>query len=458
MPLRSAAAAARAWARALPTRHGGVAPLLALAVIVLLGLGLRLAAASDPNHEQRGDWLAYERIARALYEEGQFGDDAMRNPSEWSPGAPFLFAAIYRLTGAPFVERGLIFVAFLGGGMILLTYLLGRRLGGPGRGGTAAGLVAALIAAIYPTYIEYGDRLVTEPIAAFLVVAGILSFLWAAERRSALAWLLPGGLMGALAMTRPEYLLVGALMGGLAALVAARSRGWRSGVVAGSLLLVAFAAVLAPWTIRNYGVLDRVVPVSTGGGRALFVGTYLPGDGENVRTRKELNARYGLHEKRTDPLLDVVARRYPDLDRDQALARIGRENLWKYVREEPADYAVMLARKAATIWSRGLGSTMDAPAWRAFHLALVALAAAMLAALAVRRRIEAAVLALPILTITGLGMLLLAPPRRNVPLMPLVIALGAAAGVWVVQQLAARWGERRRSRDARPAPSVRAGA
>ena len=132
MPLRSAASAARAWARALPGRHGGAAVLVALAVIVLLGLVLRLGAATDPNHDQRGDWLAYERIAQALHEEGQYGDDAMSNPSEWSPGAPFLFAAVYAVTGAPYVERGLIVVAFLGAAMVLGVYLLGRRLGGHG--------------------------------------------------------------------------------------------------------------------------------------------------------------------------------------------------------------------------------------------------------------------------------------------------------------------------------------
>ncbi|MBW3534719.1 MAG: hypothetical protein KY453_05800, partial [Gemmatimonadetes bacterium] len=52
--------------------------------------------------------------------------------------------------------------------------------------------------------------------------------------------------------------------------------------------LVAFALVLAPWTIRNAIVLDRFVPVSTGGGKALFIGTYMPGDGDHFRTKRQL--------------------------------------------------------------------------------------------------------------------------------------------------------------------------
>ena len=457
MPLRSAASAARAWARALPGRHGGAPVLVALAVIVLLGLVLRLGAATDPNHDQRGDWLAYERIAQALHEEGQYGDDAMSNPSEWSPGAPFLFAAVYAVTGAPYVERGLIVVAFLGAAMVLGVYLLGRRLGGPGRAGTAAGLIAAAVAAIYPTYIEYGDRLVTEPIAAFILVWAVLAFLWALDRGRGWAWLLPGVLLGALAMTRPEYLVFGLVFGLVALLLVRHSGGWRAGLAAGALLVAGFCTVLAPWTARNFIVHERFVPVSTGGGRALFVGTYLPGDGENVATRKELNGRYGLHEKRTDPLLDVVARKYPDLDRDEALGRIGGENLRKYASEQPGAYAGMLVTKAATIWHRGLGTTMAAPGWRVFHLSLLALGLVGLGRLARQRRVEALVLALPIAGITVLGALLLAPPRRNVPLMPLVIALSAAAAVWLAQLARARIVERRRGRTGEPSPSLRPG-
>lgn len=443
MPLRSAADGARRWARSLPGRHGGVVVLAALAAIVVLGVGLRLNAATTAEREQRGDWLAYERIARALYEEGQFGDDAMPNPSEWSPGAPFLVAGTYAATGAPYLERGLIVMALLGGLMILLVYLLARRVAGPGSPGVAAGLGAAAVAALYPPYIEYADRLVTEPLAALLVVASVLAFLWAAERPGSWAWSLPGVLMGLTAMVRPEYLAIGVALGLVAAVVTGRRAGRGAGLAAGALLVGALCATIAPWTVRNYAVFDRLVPISTGGGRALFVGTYLPAEGQNVQVRKALNARYGLHEKRTDPLLTVVARKYPQLDRDQALARIGRENLFKYATERPGAFGAMLVEKAANIWRKGLGSTMAARGWIAAHLSLVVLGFGGLVVLAVRRRIEALVLGLPIAGITALGALLLAPPRRNVPLMPLVIALGAAAAVWSVQAIAGRVAGRR---------------
>ncbi len=78
-----------------------------------------------------------------------------------------------------------------------------------------------------------------------------------------------------------------------------------------------------PWTIRNLDVLERVVPISTGSGKALYVGTYLPADGEYQRVKAILLERYegrdlapnsaALDEVDPTPLFDRVAARYPDL-------------------------------------------------------------------------------------------------------------------------------------------------
>jgi hypothetical protein len=68
-----------------------------------------------------------------------------------------------------------------------------------------------------------------------------------------------------------------------------------------------------------------------------------------------------------------------------------------------------------------------------------------LAALAWRRRWEALVLALLIFGITVLGGLLLAVPRRNLPLMPLVMTLAACGAAWIALTVGA-WIAERRSR------------
>jgi 4-amino-4-deoxy-L-arabinose transferase-like glycosyltransferase len=457
MSLRSLACRARERARTLPERHGGLVVIGLLCVVVAVGFGVRLHAALNPTTDpgegtvvayQGNDSLAYGQIAESLYRDGRYGTPEMDHPTDWSPGAPLLIAGVYYLTGGvhPDAARGA--VAILGALMVLLVYLIGRRLGGP-----VVGLFAAGLAAIYPTFIDNNEQFVSEPIAAFTLAASVLGFLWASDRaRSPWAWLVPGLFLGLTALTRPEYLIFAFILGLVALVRMWRARGIRVGVLAAALFVGGFALVLTPWTIRNVIVLDRFVPVTTGGGKALFVATYLPGDGRQIRTKRHLIEMYTGNHNVTDQqvartqmadLLDGVAKKYPNLERDAALAKIGRENFRKYVTEQPGAYARMVASKMWNVWRRGSGPTMRASGWVAFHYTILALAVVGLAVLALRRRWEALVLGLLIVGITVLGGLLLAVPRRNVPLIPLVCALAATGGTWLVLTARAWLAERR---------------
>ena len=198
-------------------------------------------------------------------------------------------------------------------------------------------------------------------------------------------------------------------------------------MVAGAIVVVAAALVVAPWMVRNRMELGKWVPVSTGGGKALFVATYLPGLGRQVPVKRELMRRYlgaedpittdELRAQPMQPLLNRVATRYPDLPRDEALGRIGRENLKRYLTEQPAAYARMSAAKLWNVWERGSSPYMRAAGWVAYHrlLLLCALAGFVVLAAARATRWQALLLACPLAAISVLGTILLAVPRRQVP-------------------------------------------
>jgi 4-amino-4-deoxy-L-arabinose transferase-like glycosyltransferase len=423
--------------RTLPDRHGGRVVLGLLLAVLVLGLALRVQAALTPPEEVGNDAAAYMMIAEALYEDGRYGGPDQSSPNDWSPGAPLLYGAVYYLTGGVHVKAALLLVALLGTGTILLTYLLGRRLAGP-----VAGLIGALLAATYPAFIDNTGRLLAEPVALFWLPAAMLAFLWASDGGRPWRWLLPGALLGLTTLTRPEYLPFVALFAVLALLRVWRGHrtSLRAGVAAGALVVAAFCCVLAPWTIRNAIVLDRFVPVTTGGGKALFVATYLPGDGRQQLVKRELIEQYRgqrnlpyevVRDTEMAPLLDRVAKKYPELSRDAALARIGRENLVKYATEQPFDYAWMVIRKIQNMWDRGSSPTMSPKFWFAYHRVLVFWALAALIGLAWRRRWETLPIGLTVLGITIVGGLLLAVPRRALPLMPFVLALTAVTVVWL---------------------------
>jgi 4-amino-4-deoxy-L-arabinose transferase-like glycosyltransferase len=422
----------RAWARTLPERLGGRAVLVALGVVLAVALVLRIWAATHGYEFRHGsDADQYERLAARLYEDGEFGIPGSENPYDFAPGMPLFAAGVYWLTGGVDPQVARIGVALMGTLGVFVVFLLGRRLGGPW-----AGIAAAALAAVYPPTLFYTSLFSSEPLAMLTVPAGVLAFLWAAdEGRPLWAWIVPGLLFGLTAYLRPEYLLLTALLAILAVVIVALRRGVARGVVAGVAVAAAFAVVIAPWTIDVSNKLGRFVPVSTGGGKALYIGTFLPADGIHERVKQHL-----IHETRggppipeerlrripMQPLLDRVARRYPDLPRDTALGRIGKENLKRYATHQPVAFSRMVLGKVAHMW-HGAGDPSETFAGSAFHYLMLLLGLAGFVLLAVRRRWETIPIALLIVGISAIGGLLLAGNRRNLPVMPLVLALAGVA-------------------------------
>lgn len=488
--------------RELVARKRAWAGLIALTAIFLLGLGLRVSYAWE-GRAPVYDAVAYAHIAANLDEGRGFtlGREATQPASNYSPGLPLFVSGLYKLSGGVHERFARLVLALIGSLAVLFTYLIGRRLSGP-----SAGLIGAGAVAIYPALLEYQGMLMSEPLAATLLSAAVLAMLWATSpgashrsrgwcgvwgvedgpwpARSALhasrqdpraAWLVPGVLLGALALTRPEYLGVAVLVGlavfarDLNAKAPEIGAGWRQSLVQAAVMLVGVVLVVAPWTIRNAIALDRFVPVSTGGGQVLFAGAYMPSGGDPERVGEEVLERHPgltrrlaseylpagatvagvaqndgkvrrttsetedaeaarraavLERVRLEQILAALAaQRYPGMEADKALSRMGRDLLWDNISEEPLEYLGFLARKVSRSWSHGPRDVMHEPAWEALHLALIALGLLGLAVLAWQRRWEALLLATVLLSITAFSALLVASPRRVLVMLPLVAAL-----------------------------------
>jgi 4-amino-4-deoxy-L-arabinose transferase-like glycosyltransferase len=438
--------------------NGGRIGLATLIAVLLLGLGLHV----DYAWEGRApvyDAVAYERIAASL-ERGEgftLGAEATQPASNYSPGLPLLVGGIYGLSGGEHERLARLALALIGTLAVLFTYLIGRRLSGPG-----AGLIGAGAVAIYPALLEYQGMLMGEPLAATLLSGAVLTMLWArgsclggppprarTPLRGALRyggpppprhprerWLIPGLLLGALVLIRPEYLGISLV---LAVVVLAHERSrWRVGLLDAAILLVGVVLVVAPWTVRNAIVLDRFVPVSTGGGQVLFAGSYMPSGGDPERVGREVLERHpGLRNQLPeDPRLEQIlaalaAQRYPQLESDEALGRMGRERLWGDISERPVEYAGFVAAKVWRAWGHGPREVMERPAWEVLHLVLVGLGLLGLAVLARRRPWEALLLGALLLAVTAIVALLVASPRRVLVTIPLVAALAGVGAIWL---------------------------
>jgi hypothetical protein len=416
----------------LAARNGGQIGLAVLVAILLLGLGLR-------GHEAWSgrapvyDAQAYAAIAASLEQGDGFalGSGATQPASNYSPGLPLFAGGIYAIAGGVHERTARLVLALIGTLSVLFAYLIARRLAGP-----LAGLIAALAVAIYPALLEYQGMLMSEPLAASLLSGAVLAMLWADEGRDR-RWLVPGLLLGALALVRPEYL---AISFPIAVVVFARRGrgGWRAGLAQALLLLLGLAIFVAPWTVRNEVALGRFVPISTGGGQVLFAGAYMPSDGdpekvgaEVLKRHPELEAQLPAEPRLEQILAALAHQRHPELEADAALSRMGRERLWDDVSEQPVEYLGFLSRKLWLIWGHGPRDAMHEPLWATLHLALLALGLVGLAVLAYRRSWEALLLGTVLLAATAIGLLLVASPRRALVGVPLLAALAGAGAAWV---------------------------
>jgi 4-amino-4-deoxy-L-arabinose transferase-like glycosyltransferase len=420
-----AATTPRAWA----ARHGVY---IALAVIVVVGLALRVDAALEPLDVRPGtDSAVYASVAEQLYEHQRFALPGAASPYDWSPGAPLFYATVYYATGGVHPGAVRLVVALLGALTIVLVFLIGRRLAGP-----LAGLAGAALFALYPVTIFFTGKLMSEPLATLTLTGAVLSFFWAGDPgRPRWTWAVPGVLLGLTAFARPEYLAF--------ILVFVVIALFRRGPVAAVILAAAFAVPILPWTLHVSNAEGRFVPISTGGGKALFIGTYLPGNGLHLDVKRELLRQQRgmtdispneLSKISMTPLLNRVARKYPDLPRDAALQKIGRENAVDYITHQPLDFAWMIAGKMWHMW-QGSGAVGRSTGGKLLQYVLLALGVAGLVLLALRRRWEVVLFLALFLGITVLGGLLLAGTRRNVALMPLVMAVAGVTVVWLIQRV-----------------------
>jgi cell division protein FtsW (lipid II flippase) len=299
--------------------------------------------------------------------------------------------------------------------------------------------------------------LMTEPLGATLLAATTLCFLKACDSARPAAFAGSGLLLGATVMVRPEFLAFVVLLPTLAAIHLARRTSWRQVALPAGAIALAACLVILPWTIRNLVVLDRFVPVSTGGGQALFEGSYIDAgpDPQNIQAtilaqhpelrRQLLREHSPLPPSGSGPFyLDQVvaalaSREHPGVRTDKALAEMGRHAYLESLVHRPLDLASFLAKKAARVWVFGARQVMDRPDWKVFHLALISLALLGLLVGLVRREFDFIVVATILIVVTAIQAIFVASPRRTLLLLPLVCSLVGVGAIWLESTVRARF-------------------
>ena len=240
----------------------------------------------------------------------------------------------------------------------VLVYRTATLLAGP-----SVGILSGVLLALYPPHIFLSGVFYVECLAILL---GSLSLYLAV--RGALQPGIGGGILcgvacGGTVLTRPIFVLYLPCLC-LAWLYAAWPQWRRQVVVCGALVLSSVAVVL-PWSVRNYRVFHRVVPVATGFYTLLWQGNNELADGGP--DDRFLFWRTPMWTERLQKLpaneQAEIAARYAELDRSarDLNARIGDRYLatdtvlkpvvLEYMRAHPGRIAKLFLRKLITLYS-----------------------------------------------------------------------------------------------------------
>ena len=268
-----------------------------------------------------------ENIARSLALHGTFADPYLlpTGPTaHTAPGYPFLLGLIFLLFGTGVAGEIVSRIASAIAASIQYALLprVSTALGLPRFTGAVAGLLAAL--APYKSYVEGSRDAVDQP---YVALALVLLFLYTAK-----AWTSPVETVSPLARGLSWGLasLFSPILGFVfAAVVGYEFFAMRRHAGLGPLL-AAFAAIQAPWAIRNWIEFHAFVPTRSNLGLELRI--------------SNLSESFALMEDNVSR--GVMSRFHPGLNQDEA-RKVAAEGEMAYTRSEMADARAEIRRDPA---------------------------------------------------------------------------------------------------------------
>lgn len=329
---------------------------LAFAVAIAVRLAMLVLVA---YRFDTGDSFWYDQLAKNLIAHDTFSLSLAPpiEPTFYRPPLfPFLVSLIYRVWHAPLAVQ---LVQVLISAVTAIVFAktveqLATRVARP----------AMWLAVLVPANAVYAGTLLAETFTTFfLVLAVALPVLW--KHRA--SWFAMGATLGLCVLTRDVYL---ALIPFFAILLPFDLvHGWveeaRLKRRIGSAVLVVVGAIVAigPWTLRNYDVAEKIIPVSKGIlGQGLWIGTWEVDGQWLVDGGFEHGPPEGSFRTPEEKAKVEAALLLKDEPRDKAM----RELAFDRYREEPLAVLGRWLWRAPQMW---LGTRFDIFAFRPTFLA-----------------------------------------------------------------------------------------
>jgi len=384
---------------------------LILMVILLITLTIRLIFVyTTPQGAlpKERDGVGYHLTAVRLLETGKFaygGYGELKPNAYVTPGYPLFLAGMYSIFGAN--ANGLKAVAYtqavLSVATLFLMFLLAQRLLG-----YKAGILAIILAAIYPPFTWANSYILTEVVFTFFLMCFVFLMVLGLREKKAWIFFLSGLALGVASIIRPTpapYIAV------VFVLIFANNRPIKPKLfVSAAVLIVGFLLIMSPWWLRNFELYHRFVPLSTEGGNPFLTGVH-------PRVQGYLETFNSLPSAADE------------FQQNQLWYQKGKEIILQQLKSNPIGYVrwftvEKLALLWGPIWNEGkpIKESLITP-WSMLHLPIVLLGwLFVLKEILAKRNFEITLL---VLFYSFIHMVYLPLPRYGFPLMPLMIVCAA---------------------------------
>jgi 4-amino-4-deoxy-L-arabinose transferase-like glycosyltransferase len=258
------------------------------------------------------------------------------------------------------------------------------------------GLLSAAAFAFYPVLIIMAVYPPSLTLNLFLLLFYLAMIVWLRDRPSPFLALIAGLLLGLGLLAR--FMFIGLLPITFLWLWLNRPKSLKLITVLSGLILLFALLTMLPWTVRNYRVHQRLVPVATNGGFVFWNGNnpFTTGSGHEVYT-KRVAAYLGIEHdpslpEVTDPwqpypMPRVIADRAETMDELELDAAFYQAGL-HFIRQNPDQWLDLLQAKLIGFWffRSNIGGTYTASWTQYYKLGYISLLALTIAGAFLTRR------------------------------------------------------------------------
>lgn len=265
-------------------------------IILIMALSILLQIFFISNFKANpieSDAIQYNLLAKNLLHSKMFSLDAKTINLTRAPGYPLFIFLIYSVFGERVLAVQLIQVI-----LIALICFFIYRISTIVFDGNV-GILAALLIAVNPVFICQSFSLLSETLMAFLMTASVYFAIISMREFKIKYFMLLGIFLGAAALTRPIVLLLPFFSICLLMFF----YNWKRVLKFALFSLIPFIIVTGIWVYHDYKYTGYFIPLQIMGGRSLWTGTYVPGEGFDehpltIKAREELTERLSIEIKK----------------------------------------------------------------------------------------------------------------------------------------------------------------